>query len=113
LREEQQKLKESEEKFSQSFQYSSIGMAIVAPDGSLRDANESFYKMLGYTREELLRKTFQDITHPDDLEKDLDCLYKACYAKKSKLTSSRKRYIHKNGNYVWALLSVSLGMELE
>jgi PAS domain S-box-containing protein len=107
LREEQEKLKESEEKFSQSFQYSSIGMAIVSPDGLLRDANESFYKMLGYTREELLRKTFQDITHPDDLEKDLE-LVQSMLRKDIKTYQLEKRYIHKNGNYVWALLSVSL-----
>lgn len=107
LHEEQQKLKESEEKFSQSFQYSSIGMAIVAPGGSLRDANESFYKMLGYSRDELLQKTFQDITHPDDLEKDLE-LVQRMLRKEIKTYQLEKRYIHKNGNYVWALLSVSL-----
>jgi PAS domain S-box-containing protein len=107
LQEEQEKLKESEEKFSQSFQYSSIGMAIVAPDGSLRDANESFYKMLGYTRDELLQKSFQDITHPDDLEKDV-MLVQSMLRKEIKTYQLEKRYIHKNGHYVWALLSVSL-----
>lgn len=107
LHEEQQKLKESDEKFSQSFQHSSIGMAIVAPDGALRDANESFYKMLGYTREELLQKSFQDITHPDDLEKDLS-LVQSMLRKEIKTYQLEKRYIHKNGNYIWAMLSVSL-----
>ncbi len=73
---EQEKLKASEEKFSQSFHYSSIGMAIVSPEGGLRDVNEAFCKMLGYTRDQLRQKSFQDITHPEDLEKDLELVKK-------------------------------------
>lgn len=107
LQEEQEKLRESEEKFSQSFRYSSIGMAIVSPGGALRDANESFYKMLGYTREELLQKTFQEITHPDDLLVDL-VFVERMLRKEIKTYQLEKRYIHKNGNIVWVMLSVSL-----
>ncbi|MEO8173462.1 MAG: PAS domain S-box protein [Sediminibacterium sp.] len=104
---QQEKLKASEEKFAQSFHFSSIGMAIVSPDGGLRDVNESFSKMLGYTHEQLVQKTFQDITHPDDLEKDI-VLVTQMLERKIETYQLEKRYIHKNGNIVWALLSVSL-----
>jgi PAS domain S-box-containing protein len=107
LHAEQEKLKESEEKFSQSFHASATGMAIVSPDGGLRDVNEAFCKMLGYTREQLRQKTFQDITYPDDLEKDLT-LVKKMLERTIKTYQLEKRYVHKNGQIVWALLSVSL-----
>jgi PAS domain S-box-containing protein len=107
LHAEQEKLKESEEKFSQSFHASATGMAIVSPDGGLRDVNEAFCKMLGYTREQLRQKTFQDITYPDDLEKDIT-LVKKMLERTIKTYQLEKRYIHKNGQIVWALLSVSL-----
>ncbi|MES2330001.1 MAG: PAS domain S-box protein [Bacteroidota bacterium] len=107
LYDEQEKLKASEEKFSQSFRYSSIGMAIVSPGGDLRDVNESFCKMLGYTREQLLQRSFQDITYPEDLEKDLSLVQKML-EKEIETYQLEKRYIHKSGNVVWALLSVSL-----
>jgi PAS domain S-box-containing protein len=107
LHAEQEKLKASEEKFSQSFHYSPIGMAIVSPEGGLRDVNEAFCKMLGYTRDQLLKKTFQDITHPEDLEKDLGLVHKML-ERKIETYHLEKRYIHKSGHIVWALLSVSL-----
>ena len=107
LHEEQEKLRSSEEKFSKSFHYSAIGMAIVSPVGELRDVNGAFCSMLGYTREEMLQKTFQDITHSDDLEKDL-ALVQSMLNKEVETYQFEKKYIHKDGHIVWALLSVSL-----
>lgn len=107
LQEEQEKLKESEEKFSQSFEYSSIGMAIVDPSGPILDTNTSFANMLGYTREELAKKTFQDITHADDLEMDLALVHQILN-KEIKTYQLEKRYLHKDGHSIWASLNVSL-----
>jgi PAS domain S-box-containing protein len=62
---------ESERRFRQSFDSAPIGMALVALDGRWLEVNESLCRIVGYTEAELLRTTFQAITHPDDLEADL------------------------------------------
>ena len=62
--------------------------------------------MLGYMEKELLTKAFQDITHPDDLEIDL-LNVQQLLDKKSDAYEIEKRYYHKNGNIIWAILSVS------
>jgi PAS domain S-box-containing protein len=104
---EQEKLRSSEEKFSRCFLYSAIGMAIVSPDGGMRDVNGALCKMLGYTREELLERSFQDITHPDDLEKDLS-LVRKMLRREMETYQLEKRYLHKDGQTIWALLNVAL-----
>ena len=68
---QQKELRESEERFRSAFQYSAIGMALVSLDGRWLKVNFKLCSMLGYGEAELLAKTFQDITHPDDLEVDL------------------------------------------
>jgi len=107
LQTEQEKVRASEAKFSKSFHFSAIGMAIVSPDGGLRDVNGAFCKMLGYSKAELLQRSFQDITHPDDLEKDLALVYKML-GKEIETYQLEKRYLHKKGHTVWAMLTVSL-----
>jgi PAS domain S-box-containing protein len=65
-------LLESEERFRSAFDYAAIGMALVAPDGGWIQVNRALCDIVGYSRDELLGgATFQDITHPDDLETDL------------------------------------------
>src|SRR5918999_5296968 len=64
-------LRASEERFRSAVHYSAIGMALVAPDGRFLEVNPALCRLVGYTRDELLARTFQDITHPDDLEADL------------------------------------------
>lgn len=100
-------IRESEEKFKNSFQYSAIGMALISPEGKWLKANPMVSEMVGYTEEELQNMTFQQITHPDDLDADLNFVQQLLEGK-IKTYSMEKRYIHKNGNIVWVLLSVSL-----
>lgn len=104
---EKEKLKASEEKFEKSFIYSAIGKAIVSPTGEMKEVNEALCRMLGYTKEELIQKTFQDITHPDDLEKDM-ALVQQMLNKEIENYQLEKRYIHKSGATIWALLNVAL-----
>ena len=61
----------------------------------------------GYTESELLARTFQNITHPDDLDVDLENVRKML-AGEIETYHMEKRYFHKNGSIVWVLLSVSL-----
>ena len=100
-------LKESEERFRVTFEQAAVGMAHVAMDGSWLRVNQSLCEMLGYAREELLKITFQDVTHPEDLQADLAYL-------KDVLSGARqhyemeKRYFRKDGGVIWVNLTVSL-----
>jgi PAS domain S-box-containing protein len=93
--------------FQNAFEHAAIGMALVAPDGSWLRVNRSVCDITGYTEAELLKKTFQDITHPDDVERDV-ANAKKMLAGESDTYQMEKRYFHKNGSIVWVLLSVSL-----
>jgi PAS domain S-box-containing protein len=105
-------LQEREEKFHKAFDYAPIGMALVAPDGHWIKVNNSLCSMLGYDEAEFLRHTFQDFTHPDDLDLDLSHMYRLL---NNEITSYNieKRYFHKLGNQIWIYLSVTLVRDAE
>jgi PAS domain S-box-containing protein len=65
-------LRQSEERFRSAFELGPIGIAISGPDKRYIAVNEAFCKMLGYEREQLLQKTWLDLTHPDDFGASLD-----------------------------------------
>jgi PAS domain S-box-containing protein len=100
-------LRESEERFRGAFESAGIGMALLATDGRWLRVNRSLCEILGYTAEELLTTDFQSITHPDDLETDVGQMRQMLAGTLSHY-DMEKRYIHKGGNIVWGLLSVSL-----
>lgn len=100
-------LQENEEKFRGAFDYSSIGMALVRPDGRWLQVNRSICDIVGYSEPELLAIDFQTITHPDDLEKDLEYVRQMLSGEINSY-QMEKRYLHKLGHVVWAMLSVSL-----
>ncbi|MBD1364674.1 PAS domain S-box protein [Mucilaginibacter sp. ZT4R22] len=97
----------SEETFRNAFEHSSIGMVLVSTEGKFLKVNKSICAMLGYTAEELITKTFQEITHPDDLEADLSLLQKTLN-KEIKNYQMEKRYFTKSGKVIWIVLNVSL-----
>jgi PAS domain S-box-containing protein len=98
---------EADSLFQNAFEHAAIGMALVAPDGSWLRVNRSVCAITGYTEPELLQKTFQDITHPEDLERDVANAGKML-AGETDTYQMEKRYFRKNGSIVWVLLSVSL-----
>jgi diguanylate cyclase (GGDEF)-like protein/PAS domain S-box-containing protein len=100
-------LREAEEKFRRSFEDAAIGMALVGTDGRFLRTNRSLCEILGYRGEELLEKSFQDITHPDDLDADLDQVRRMLVGEIGTY-QMEKRYFHKEGQVVWVLLSVSM-----
>ncbi|WP_423819219.1 PAS domain S-box protein [Salinimicrobium sp. TIG7-5_MAKvit] len=93
--------------FEGSFKNAAIGMALLDPTGRWIEANERLCQIVGYNPEELQQLTFQDITHPDDLEADLSLLNELVEGKRE-FYQMEKRYFHKNGNLVYIILSVSL-----
>jgi PAS domain S-box-containing protein len=105
-------LRENEERFRGAFEYASIGMALVSPEGHFIKVNRSLCKITGYSENDLLKKTFQDITHPDDLKKDLSFFRKFLTGEFSSYITE-KRYVHKNGSIIWVNLSVSMVRDLK
>ncbi len=102
----EEELEESEERFRMTFEAAGVGMAHVAPDGRWLRINGKLAEITGYTREELLSKTFQDITHPEDLEKDLEHARRMMVGEIENY-SMQKRYVRKDGCRVWVEITVS------
>lgn len=104
--------RESEERFRLSFVHAPIGKALVELDGRLREVNAAFANLTQYSEEELLERSFQDITHPDDLDADLDHLARLL-AGEIDSYNLEKRYLTGSGSIVWAQLSASLVRDLD
>ncbi len=84
-----------------------VGIANVSPTGQWLMVNRHLCEMLGYTEPELVKKTFQDITYPEDLAEDVRQVQRTL---KNEISgyAMEKRYIRKDGSLVWGLLTVSL-----
>jgi PAS domain S-box-containing protein len=100
-------LRESEERFGNAFHHSPHGMAFVSPEGRWLKANRALCEMLGYSEDELLDHPFIDITHPDDVEIDVEQLRRLT-AREISSYNRIKRYRHKDGRFIWVSLAVSV-----
>ena len=100
-------LRESERRFRATFEQAAVGIAHVALTGRWLRVNQRLCDIVGYSREELLKLTFQDITHPDDLNSDLEYV-RQMLAGEIQSYSLEKRYIRPCGSQVWTNLTVSL-----
>jgi len=100
-------LKENEKRFRATFEQAAVGVAHVAPDGRFIRINQRFCDIAGYSRKEMRERTFQDITHPDDLDADLNYV-KQMLAGDISNYSMEKRYVRKDGTFVWINHTVSL-----
>jgi PAS domain S-box-containing protein len=107
LRGAMQALTRSEALFREAYENAPIGIALVSPEGEWLRVNQSLCDMLGYPADELTRTTFQAITHPEDLESDL-LLVRRMLTRDIRTYQLEKRYLHRTGHAVWALLCVSL-----
>lgn len=103
----QEALRESESRYRGFFEYAPLGIAEgdVATTKFI-SVNQHYANILGYSRDELLKLTFKDFTHPDDLATDLD-LFSELTAGKRESYEIEKRYIRKDGKTIWAILSVT------
>lgn len=100
-------LRSSEERFADAFDHASIGMALVSPEGRWLRVNQSLCAMVGYAEDEMLDLTFQEMTHPEDLEQDL-AQVRQMLSGELRTYEMEKRYFHKKGHILKVLLSVSL-----
>jgi PAS domain S-box-containing protein len=92
--------------FRYGFDQAAIGMALVGLDGGWLRVNSALCGIVGYSEQELLATNFQHITHPEDLNADLNYVNQML-RDEIRTYQMEKRYIHKNGHAVWILLSVS------
>lgn len=90
-----------------TFENAAVGISHVAIDGTWLRVNQRLCDIVGYPREELVRKSFQDITYPDDLAPDLANV-RRLLAGEIQNYSMVKRYLRKDGSVVWVNLTVSL-----
>lgn len=103
----QQALIQSEERFRSTFEQAAVGIAHADKNGKFIRVNQKLCDILGYTRSELLQRTFIQITYPDDLESDLK---QVCNLLSGKIQnfSMEKRYIRKDDSVIWVEMTVSL-----
>jgi PAS domain S-box-containing protein len=97
----------AEERFQATFEQAAVGIALVGPDGSWLRVNQRLCDIVGYPHNELLRMTFQDITHPDDLAADLGHV-RQMLAGELQQYAMEKRYIRKDRSQIWINLTVTL-----
>ncbi|MDI1478822.1 PAS domain S-box protein [Polyangium sp. y55x31] len=95
------------ERFRLTVDGAPIGMALVGLDGTFVRANHALGELLGYTPAELLKVRFQDITHPQDLQSDLDLVGRVLRGEIARY-DLRKRYFRRDGAVIHAELHVSM-----
>ncbi len=100
-------LRESSERFRAAFEGTATGMALVAPDGRWLEVNRVLCDILGYSEDELRTMTYQDVTHPDDLEQSVQ-LAEAALSKADPSYRLEKRYVRSDGETVWVVISSSV-----
>ncbi|HZB46555.1 MAG TPA: EAL domain-containing protein [Pyrinomonadaceae bacterium] len=104
-------LRESEARFRSVFDHAA-GMGLADEDGRWIKVNRSLCEMLGYTERDLLARSFQTITHPDDLDTVLAQTAKLLAGEVTTF-QTELRYTHRRGHPVWVLLSVTLNRGAE
>ena len=103
----ERELKKSEERFRQAFQNAPIGMALCNMDGSFVQANSAYCHMLGFTEGELNQMTFLDLTHPQDLERQM-AYFERCRLGEIDNFHVDKRYIRKDGEIIWVNMNAEV-----
>lgn len=104
-------LRESEETFRNYFENSPVGKSITRMDGTMK-VNDAYSNMLGYSKEELIRMNWREITHPDDVDLGIR-MQESLLKGEAERALFEKRYLHKNGNIIWAELSIRLQKDAE
>ncbi len=110
VRERTAQLEESEEAFRVTFDQAGVGMAHVHPDGRFLRVNPKFCEITGYSEDELLARTFQDITHSDDIRADLDHT-RRMLSGEMETYSVEQRCVRRDYSHVWVGMTASLARD--
>lgn len=92
--------------YRRTFEQAAVGMAHVTPDGCFLRVNPRFCEIVGWPADYLLGRTFQEITHPDDLDSSQS--YARALGDGQRSYAFEKRYVRSNGEPVWVNLTVTL-----
>lgn len=103
-------LRRSETRAKAAFEQAAMGMAWLTLEGRWLQVNQKLCQMIGYSSQELLARTLDEITHPDDLETYLNYM-KQIVANQIQTYTLEQRYLHKNGEPLWVSLTVSVVRE--
>ncbi len=103
-------LRETEARFRSTFERVTVGMSNVTADGRWLDVNPALCRMMGYTREEMLARTWMEMTHPDDVDADYEQAMRLLAGELDGY-SMEKRFIRKDRSLVWVNLTTSLVLE--
>jgi PAS domain S-box-containing protein len=107
LKETQETLQDSEERFRGLFEQGPIGVALLGMDHRMARTNPAFSRMLGYSAEELAKMTPLDMTHPDDRER-CGSLLQRLDTGEIPVCRMEKRYVKKSGEIMWVSLTASV-----
>ncbi len=102
-----EQLLESEARFQATFEQAAVGIAIKSPEGHWMRVNRKLCEIVGYTAAELTGLNFKNLTHPDDLEIELERVREILAGTRTTYTLE-KRYCRKDGSWVWINLTASL-----
>lgn len=102
----QDTIDQAQGKFQSVFENAGAGIALVKPSGPWLQVNDELCKIVNYSRDELLNLTFQDITHPEDLNSDLNLLNQLMSSQIDRY-QLEKRYIRRDGSIVWVEITVT------
>ncbi|MGH9834816.1 MAG: PAS domain S-box protein, partial [Blastocatellia bacterium] len=106
-------LREREEQFRSIFDLSGVGMLQIDPTtGRFLRVNRRFRELLGYSKPELLEMTYKDVTHPEDLERNIVKVESFICGDTSEF-AMEKRYVRKDGETVWALVTARMLRDAE
>ncbi|MFA5328731.1 MAG: PAS domain S-box protein [Prolixibacteraceae bacterium] len=109
---QEEQLFESEFRFSKLYENGPFGMVMSDKEFRFKRANPAFCTIIGYSETELLKFTFRDISHPDDLANDLTGI-KKLMNKEISVYKTEKRYIRKDGQVIWGSLTVAATYDSE
>ena len=97
----------TERQFEAAMEHSAIGTALVGLDGQWLWSNKALRDLLGYSADELKTMTFQDVTHPDDLQSDMSHVGELIDGRRPAYQMD-KRYIRRDGSHVWIQLTAAV-----
>ena len=105
--ESHQELLESEQRFRSFFEQAGVAVGVLESEtGRFTEVNRKYTELIGYSRDELIGRTWMEITHPDDLQADRDNMGRLLSGEIADFTMQKRLY-HRNGDLIWVQLTVS------